>query len=75
MKEREDMHEIILYSTGCPQCSVLKRKLESKGIPFTENTDREKMLSLNFVRVPVLEVDGNRMDFAAANKWINEQGE
>ena len=69
------MHEIILYSTGCPQCIVLKRKLESKGIPFTENTDREKMLSLNFVRVPVLEVDGNRMDFAAANKWINEQGE
>lgn len=67
------MQNVILYSTGCPQCRVLKRKLEEKGIIFTENTDREKMLSLNFVRVPVLEVDGERMDFSAANKWINEQ--
>lgn len=67
------MQNVILYSTGCPQCRVLKRKLEEKGISFTENTDREKMLSLNFVRVPVLEVNGERMDFSAANKWINEQ--
>lgn len=31
------------------------------------------MRSMNFVRVPVLDVDGKQMDFAAANNWINEQ--
>lgn len=67
------MSKIILYSTGCPQCKVLKDKLNNKGIVFTENTDREQMMSMNFVRVPILEVDGVRMNFAEANKWINEQ--
>lgn len=67
------MSKIILYSTGCPQCKVLKDKLIGKGISFTENTDREQMMSMNFVRVPILEVDGVRMNFAEANKWINEQ--
>ena len=67
------MSKIILHSTGCPQCNVLKKKLMSKGIAFTENTDKEQMLSMNFTRVPILEVDGKQMDFSAANKWINEQ--
>jgi hypothetical protein len=51
----------------------LKKKLTAKGIQFEENNDQELMQSMNFVRVPVLDVDGNQMDFAAANKWINEQ--
>lgn len=67
------MSKVVLYSTGCPQCNVLKKKLNSKGIDFNENTDRETMLSMNFTRVPVLEVDGKQMEFAEANKWINEQ--
>lgn len=67
------MSKIILFSTGCPQCNVLKKKLMSKGIEFVENTDKEQMLSMNFTRVPILEVDGKQMDFSAANKWINEQ--
>lgn len=65
--------EVILYSTGCPACNVLKKKLTAKGIRFEENTDQELMRSMNFIRVPVLDVDGKRMDFAEANNWINEQ--
>lgn len=67
------MSKIVLHSTGCPQCVVLEKKLTAKGIEFTKNTDKEQMLSMNFTRVPILEVDGKQMDFAAANKWINEQ--
>lgn len=68
------MEQIILYSTGCPQCNVLKKKLTNLGIEFTENNDKKTMLNMNLVRVPVLEVDGKQMDFTEANKWINEQG-
>lgn len=67
------MANVVLYSTGCPNCKLLKKRLEQKGITFTENTDKQQMLSMNFVRVPVLEVDGERMDFSKANKWIDNQ--
>lgn len=64
---------IILYSTGCPQCEILKKKLAAKGINYTENNDEQQMLSMNFTIVPVLEVDGKQMKFSEAVKWINEQ--
>lgn len=67
------MSEVVLYSTGCPRCNVLKQKLDSKGIAFTEDSDVDKMLSMNITQVPVLEVDGKRMEFVEANSWINEQ--
>lgn len=66
------MANIVLYSTGCPQCKVLKKKLQEKGILFTENNDKQQMLNMNFVKVPILEVEGERLDFARANKWIND---
>lgn len=67
------MNDVILYSTGCPRCNVLKQKMNSKGISFTEDSDIDKMLSMNITQVPVLEVDGKRMEFTEANSWINEQ--
>ena len=67
------MTNVILYSTGCPNCKLLKKKLEQKGIAFTENTDKKQMISMNFVKVPVLEVNGERMDFSKANQWIHNQ--
>ena len=65
--------EVILYSTGCPKCIVLKKKLDNKGIEYTENNSVDEMLSLNITLVPVLKVGGSMMDFAQANTWINEQ--
>lgn len=65
--------EVVLYSTGCPKCTVLKKKLDNKGIEYTENSSVEEMLSLNITLVPVLKVGDSMMDFAQANTWINEQ--
>lgn len=68
------MEQIIMYSTGCPQCLVLKKKLENSGIAFTEVTDKARMIELGFNKVPVLEVDGKTMEFVEAVKWVNERG-
>lgn len=65
--------EVVLYSTGCPKCTVLKKKLDNKGIKYTENSSIEEMLSLNITLVPVLKVGDSMMDFVQANTWINEQ--
>ena len=64
---------IILYSTGCPKCNVLKRKLAAKNIQYSENNDTEQMAVLGIDAVPVLSVDGNLMDFQKAAAWVNER--
>ncbi len=64
---------IKLYSTHCPRCNVLIKKLNAKGIQFEEITSVEEMKALGMSSVPILEVDGERMDFSKANKWINQQ--
>lgn len=64
---------IVLYSTGCPRCKVLKQKLSIKGVKYSEVNDRSVMLNMGLDEVPVLEVDGNKMGFLEANSWINEQ--
>ena len=65
------MDNLILYTTGCPKCEVLKKKLKAKNIEYVENNNVEDMESLGINQVPVLSVDGNLMGFAEANNWIN----
>ncbi len=64
--------KIILYSTHCPKCNVLTKKLQQKNIDYKEITDIEKMKSLGITEVPILEVDGKMLSFSKANEWINE---
>ena len=65
---------VILYSTGCPKCNILKSKLSSAGIVYTENNNVEIMLSKGIDTVPVLEVDDKLLSFAEANDWIKNRG-
>ncbi len=62
---------VILYTTHCPKCKVLEKKLSAKNIAYTEITDTDVMLEMGFNATPMLEVDGNIMDFKAASDWIN----
>ena len=63
---------IILYTQSCPKCKILEKKLKDKNIEYIEFTDVNEMIKMGFTNVPMLEVDGEIMDFATANKWINE---
>lgn len=64
--------EVILYSTHCPKCLVLEKKLKQKNIRFEEINDINIMQTKGFNSAPMIEVDGIVMDFATANKWIKE---
>ena len=66
------MISVILYSTGCPKCSILKKKLDEKNIPYDTVSDVDYMVALGIEQVPVLSVNGNIMKFAQAIKWVNE---
>ena len=64
---------VILYSTGCPKCQVLKSKLDSKNISYELFDNKDKMIDKGFTNVPILEVDGDIMDFKRAVEWINKE--
>jgi len=63
--------QITLYSTHCPKCNVLEKKLKEKNIIYKEVNDIEAMKEKGYLSVPVLEVNGTSMDFKTANNWIN----
>ena len=63
----------ILYSTNCPKCNVLEKKLQNKNINFEICNDVDLMLSKGIQQAPYLEIDGELMDFTKAVKWVNEK--
>ena len=66
--------KVILYSTHCPKCNILCKKLEMKNVAYDEVTDVSLMISKGFMEMPMLEVDGTLMDFKSAINWVNSMG-
>ena len=64
---------VVLYSTNCPKCQVLEKKLRDKGIEFQIETDVEIMENKGFLMVPMLEVGEEIYDYNEALQWVNEQ--
>lgn len=62
--------EIIFYSTHCPKCKVLELKMKKAGLNYTEVDDVDEMMKLGLKSAPYLNVDGQMLDFAAANKFL-----
>ena len=63
--------KVLLYSTHCPRCNVLKKKLQQKNIQFEEINDVEIMMKKGYMSAPMLEVDDVSMNFKEAVDWIN----
>lgn len=64
---------ILLYSTDCPKCKILKKKLNEKKISYTENNSVDEMIALGITQVPIINIDGVFLDFIPAIEWINKQ--
>ena len=62
---------VVLYTTHCPKCVILEKKLNSSGMSYTSVDDVDVMMSKGFISSPVLEVNGSTMDFAKAVAWVN----
>ena len=63
--------EVILYSTNCPKCKVLVSKLDSKNIKYVTISNVDTILAKNIQTVPVLEIDGQLLEFKEAVDWVN----
>lgn len=71
-KDQKGVKRMIkMYSTHCPKCKILETKLKQKNIQYEECNDVDEMLKKGIETVPVLEVDGQLLDFGKAVKWVN----
>lgn len=67
------MREVIFYTTGCPKCKILKKKLDEQNISYAINDSVDKMLELGITQVPVLSIDGQLKNFKESVEWVNNQ--
>lgn len=67
------MSKVILYSTHCPKCCVLEKKLKEKNINYVEVNDVEVMTNKGFTTVPMLEVNGMVMNYKEAFNYITNK--
>ena len=63
--------QVILYTTHCPKCVVLEKKLTQKNIEYDVVTDKKEIMNKGYLTAPLLEVDGKTMEFKEANDWVN----
>lgn len=67
------MNRVVLYTNGSAACRFLERKLKQSKIPYEIVSDEHKIQDMGFDRLPVLDVDGNRMTYAKSQDWIDSQ--
>ena len=62
---------IKFYSTNCPRCHVLQKKLDSKNIQYELHTDTQEMIDLGLVNAPALQLEeGQLLNFKQSIEWI-----
>lgn len=64
------MNKVILYTTHCPMCKMLKLQLDKANIEYEICDDVEHMKSLGFTKAPLLSVDGQIFQMKEALAWI-----
>ena len=65
------MNKMILYSTGCPKCNVLKAKLKQKNVDYVENNNVDEMQKMGITTVPMLMINSDLLNFVEAVEYIN----
>lgn len=66
--------KVILYSTGCPKCNLLKKIMTEKKIKYTEVTSIDEMQALGMTEAPQLCVDGQLYKFKDALTLVRQNG-
>lgn len=68
---------VILYSTGCPKCNLLEKRLTASNIDYKISDDVEILIEKGFQSAPVLQINDEYLDYASAMRKLRdyERGE
>ena len=64
------MKNIILYTTHCPMCLMLERKLKEKNIEYIEISNIDEIKEAGVKNVPALKVNNEMMNSYSAMQWV-----
>lgn len=65
---------VVLYSTNCPRCIVLEKKLADKNVNYTLVSGDDAINAITekgFMTAPMLTVDDKDMMYKEAIDWVN----
>lgn len=62
---------IKLYTNHCPKCEILTTKLKDKNVSFSIEDNEEFLISSGFDYLPILEVDGEKLNYMNAINYVN----
>ena len=60
-----------LFTTHCPKCMVLEKKLKAANVDFEVVEGAEAIAEKGYSEAPLLEVDGEIKTFTEAVQWVN----
>lgn len=65
--------KIILYSTDtCHRCKMVKQILNIHNVQYVEVTDIDLMKDKCFNEVPMMEINGQTLDYGDIVAWLKE---
>lgn len=64
---------VTLLTIDCPKCKILEKKLDAAGVGYAKCYDKDLMVEMGIDTLPVLLVDGEKMQFKEAVDWVNER--
>ena len=67
--------KIILYSTGCERCKMVKKMLDAHQVCYEEVNDKQIMIDEGFEQAPVLKVNDRVIEnFNSILIWLEDNG-
>ena len=67
---------VTLYTTHCPKCRILAKKLTMSNIDFTESENIQELIRAGYSMAPMLKLeDGSYLDFKTACRWTDQHKE
>lgn len=61
---------ITLYTTHCPKCIILERRLVKNNISFELSDDVSKLIEMGFQNAPILQIDDAYLEYGEAMKVL-----
>ena len=63
---------ITLYTTYCPKCIILEKKLNAARIDYKIEDNIDTMLELGITSAPMLKIDDKLLNFTQSVDYVNK---
>lgn len=63
---------ITLYTTYCPKCIILEKKLNAARIDYKIEDNIDIMLELGITSAPMLKIDDKLLNFTQSVDYVNK---